>query len=100
MNKARYALKSVATVIVVETTMPNNEFHSFSVWSFLGLFHPRLAPAFDDFADDPRLVFLALDELQHGVRFVGGDDAHHADAHVEDLIELVVRHAAFFSDDL
>ena len=63
------------------------------------LSHPRFALAFDDFADDPGLVLLRVDEFQHRFRLVRRDDAHHADAHVEDLIQFLIRHAALGFDD-
>ena len=45
-------------------------------------------------------MLLRLDEFQHGVRLVRRHDGDHADAHVEDLIQFLVRHAALLLDDL
>ena len=45
-------------------------------------------------------MLLALDELQRGFGIVRRDDADHADAHVEDLIEFFFRHAALLLNDL
>ena len=59
-----------------------------------GLFYAGAACAGDDFADVPGFVFGFFDVGQDGIRFVGGDDGGHADAHVEDLIDLGVVNAA------
>src|SRR6266513_640861 len=42
------------------------------------------------FPDDPGFLFLNADEPQYGVRPVRRDNRDHADAHVEDLIQVIL----------
>ena len=63
------------------------------------LFHLRFAVAFHHFTDDPGLVPLCADEFQNIFCFFRRYDGNHADAHVEDLIKFVGRHAALLLDD-
>jgi len=67
----------------------------------LTLHQPRLAFAFTTSPMTPCLVLLRADEFQHGVRLVHRHDGHHADAHVEDLIQFHRPARRFFLfDDL
>src|SRR5438445_7753961 len=54
--------------------------------------------AFQHVPDYPRRVAPRPDEPQNCVRFVRSHDHRHANAHVEDLIQLFFRHAAFGLD--
>src|SRR5258706_16153037 len=62
--------------------------------------HSRSACSLPNLANRPRAQFLSANEAQHGIGGTGSDDQRHADAHVEDLVKFVFRHAAFFGEDL
>ena len=62
--------------------------------AFAGLHDPAYAVSTDDFTDQPRGMLRPPNLAQHGIQGLRRNRDGHADAHVEYLVELGIRHAA------